>query len=118
MSRGVQLALWPVVLGAYVVAMVVGLAHVHPFAPQAPAVVPGRVTGDVYRGQTVYERACAGCHGDSGQGGVGPALAGSGLTVTAVRAQVESGGGVMPAALVTGQDEADVAVFVAQLAGP
>lgn len=112
MSRGWQLALWPLVLGAYVVAMVVVLAVVRPFEPEAPAAA----AGDVYRGETVYLQSCAGCHGASGQGGVGPALAGSGIDAARAAAQVRSGGGMMPAGLVTGQDEADVAAFVAQLA--
>ena len=116
MSRGWQLALWPLVLGAYVVAMVVVLALVRPFEPEAPAAAAGAAPGDVYRGETVYLQSCAGCHGASGQGGVGPALAGSGIDAARVAAQVRSGGGVMPAGLVTGQDEADVAAFVAQLA--
>ena len=60
MSRGWQLALWPLVLGAYVVAMVVVLALVHPFEPEAPAAAAGEAAGDVYRGETVYLQSCAG----------------------------------------------------------
>jgi mono/diheme cytochrome c family protein len=116
-SDGAKLVVWPLALGAYVVAMVVVLAVVTPFEPQAPAAASdGVATADVYRGETVYQRSCASCHGDSGRGGIGPGLAGSGLTASQIAAQIRSGGGAMPPALVTGQEEADVAAFVAQLA--
>jgi mono/diheme cytochrome c family protein len=115
-SDGLKLLVWPLALGAYVVAMVVTLALVTPFEPQAPAAASdGVATGDVYRGETVYQGSCASCHGDRGEGGTGPALAGSGLAVSQITAQIRSGGGAMPPALVTGQEEADVAAFVAQL---
>ena len=120
MSDGVKLVVWPLVLGAYVVAMVVTLALVTPFepsAPAAPAGSPSATAGDVDRGETVYQQSCAGCHGDDGSGGIGPAVAGSGLTEAQIVAQIRSGGGAMPPALVTGQDEADVAAYVGQLAG-
>lgn len=117
MSSGVRLALWPVVLGVYVVAMVVVLAHVHPFRP-ATAAATSVAAGDVYRGETVYQRDCAGCHGAGGEGGAGPPLVGTGLTAVAVLAQVRSGGGIMPAGLVTGQEEADVVEYVTRLAAP
>ena len=118
MSRGLKLALWPVVLGAYVVAMVVVLAQLHPFRPAATAAVTSVAAGDVYRGETVYQRDCAGCHGAGGEGGAGPALVGTGLAAATVVAQIRSGGGIMPAALVTGQEEADVVEYVVQLSAP
>ena len=73
------------------------------------------VVGDRTRGKTVFAASCAGCHGADASGGVGPALAGSGLTAAEVAAVVAAGRGVMPAGIVEGQDAADVAAYVASL---
>ena len=43
----------------------------------------GQITGDAGRGQTVYTTNCVACHGDQGQGGVGPALKGNRFVATA-----------------------------------
>jgi predicted lipoprotein with Yx(FWY)xxD motif/cytochrome c5 len=50
-------------------------------------------------GQLLYETNCAGCHGEDGSGGSGPALAGSSTLQDAERVinQVLHGGGRMPA---------------------
>lgn len=101
----------PLLLGA-VVAGTLGLAFWHPFKP-SPSSVP--VAGDPQRGKAVFAATCAGCHGADASGGVGPALAGSGLTASEVVAVVAAGRGVMPAGLVEGQDAADVASYVASL---
>ena len=50
--------------------------------------------------------------GGSG-GGIGPALAGRSLDLAAVEAQIEAGGGAMPADLVDGQRLADVLAYIA-----
>jgi len=63
----------------------------------------------------LYGENCAGCHGDSGQGGVGPQLAGSGLDAGQVTSAVQQGRGVMPAGLVSGQEQADVVAFVVSI---
>lgn len=57
------------------------------------------------------------CHGPLAEGGVGPALAGSGLGAGQVIAVVEAGLGVMPAGIVRDRDAADVAAFVASISG-
>ena len=44
-----------------------------------------------------FNGAFAGCHGDSGQGGFGPALAGSKLSLADFTATVRAGSGPMPA---------------------
>ena len=108
----------PILVGGAVVAGTFALAQAQVFEPSAPAVatVSG---GDIYRGEIVFERECASCHGTGGAGGgVGPRLQGSGLDAAAVRAAVQQGRGVMPAALVSGEDEADVVAYVVSLSTP
>jgi len=92
------------------------LALWHPFSPSAPAPPAGeRPTGDAGRGAVVFAERCAGCHGADADGGIGPALRGSGQTAADVAAVVATGRGTMPAGLVTGRDAADVATYVATL---
>ena len=64
--------------------------------------------GDQYRGQVVYSQTCAACHGATGEGGVGPKLQGNPISLAAAKAQIDGGGGTMPAQLVTGRQEEDV----------
>ena len=45
-------------------------------------------------------------------GGVGPKLAGLGLTADRVKTQVENGGATMPAGLVSGDDLDNVTAYV------
>ena len=114
-----RLAALPLVLFAYVSAMVFGLAKAHPFSPGVPVVSGAQVTlGDAYRGEVAFQDTCASCHGAGGTGGgIGPALAGRRLDLAAVRAQIQTGGGAMPAGLVAGDDLADVLAYVAQING-
>ena len=42
-------------------------------------------------GPAIYRQDCAGCHGPSGEGGVGPELQGTGLTVNEIVARVYGG---------------------------
>jgi mono/diheme cytochrome c family protein len=102
----------PPLLLCTVVAGTLGLAFWHPFKPSASS---ARVAGDPQRGKTIFAATCAGCHGGDASGGVGPALAGSGLSASEVVAVVVAGRGVMPAGLVEGQDAADVASYVGSL---
>lgn len=94
-----------------------GLAQLHLARQDPPKLSGGTVAlGDVYRGQLQFGQNCAGCHGLGGKGGgVGPKLVGDPITIAAVKAKIEAGGGVMPAAIVTGQKERDVLAFVATL---
>ena len=105
---GPPLALVTVTLATF------GLAKWHPFTPSVSA-APA-VAGDPTHGRKVFVVNCAGCHGIQAQGDVGPSLHGTGLTAAEIEAIVASGRGVMPAGLVTGQDAADVAAYVASLA--
>lgn len=108
----------PILVGGAVVAGTFALAQAQVFEPSAPAIatVSG---GDVYRGEIVFERECASCHGTGGTGGgVGPRLQGSGLDAGAATVAVQQGRGVMPAGLVSGEDEADVVAYVVSLSTP
>ena len=114
MARGWR----PVLVGVAVAAGTFVLAQARIFEPSAPAAGTA-AGGDIYRGEIVYERECAACHGTGGAGGgVGPRLQGSGLDAAAVATAVQQGRGVMPAALVSGQDEADVVAYVVSLSTP
>jgi mono/diheme cytochrome c family protein len=70
--------------------------------PQVAGAVSGWTmgAGDPARGRTVYAAICAGCHGGSGQGGTGPALANAGFRAAAdlpfVAATVVRGRGGTP----------------------
>jgi len=105
--------LWrPAILLLCVAGAVFALAQGRFLAPAAPTGSP-IATGDVYHGEIVFEATCAGCHGTGGVGGgVGPRLAGAGLSATLVQSRVEQGAGVMPARLVENADEADVVTYV------
>jgi len=108
----------PILIGGAVAVATFALAQAQVFAPSAPAGGPA-AAGDSSRGETVFQRDCAGCHGDGGQGGgVGPVLVGTGLDAAAVAAVVQQGRGVMPAGIVTGQDQADVVAYVESISSP
>lgn len=110
-------AIRPLALFAVVTVTTVVLATLHVFKPSAPkaAVGSGVKLGDLYRGETVYTQTCASCHGAAGEGGVGPPLAARGIPVVRIKAQIDAGGGVMPARLVSGRAEEDVLAYVASL---
>ena len=106
----------PVLVGAIVV--VATLAQAQIFEPSAPAQAVG-TGGDIYRGETVFQRDCASCHGSGGEGGgIAPQLADTGLDAVEVAATIRQGAGVMPPALVSGRDEADVVAYVVGIAQP
>jgi len=70
--------------------------------------------GDVAAGKTIFEATCQGCHMGAGTqaGGVGPKLAGMGLTLDAIKHQIINGGGPMPAGLLSGTDLDNAAAYV------
>ena len=106
----------PLLVGAVIVLAVFLLAQAQVFEPSAST--GGTATGgDFYAGQLVFERECAACHGLQGEGGSGPRLEGAGLDAEVVSRQIREGSGVMPAGLVSGQDEADVVAYVVSIAG-
>jgi mono/diheme cytochrome c family protein len=104
--------------GAAVVVATFALAQAQIFDPSAsPEVVA--TGGDFYRGESVFQRDCASCHGAGGEGGgLGPRLVDAGLDAAEVAATIRQGTGVMPAALVAGREEADVVAYVVAIAQP
>jgi mono/diheme cytochrome c family protein len=111
-----RLVVVPIVLLFGIAGVTYALAKWHPARPGVPTSSGGTVTlGDQYRGETVFQSSCAGCHGDKGTGGVGPRLQGLPISIAAVKAQIDNGGGTMPAGVVKGGDEADVLAYVATL---
>jgi mono/diheme cytochrome c family protein len=107
----------PILVGGAVAVATFALAQAHVFEPDAPSAPSGG--GDAARGAFVFAETCASCHGEGGVGGdPGPRLVGSGLDAEAVAAVVDQGQGVMPPGLVSGADRADVAAYVASIAGP
>ncbi len=107
--------LWrPVLVGAVVVVATLLLAQSPIFEPSAPAGAP--VAGDASRGEVVFERECAACHGAGGEGGAGPRLVASGLAADEIAATIEQGAGIMPPGLVSGDEQADVVAYVVTIA--
>jgi mono/diheme cytochrome c family protein len=98
---------------------VFALAQGRFLAPSLPTAAGEAATialGDPYQGEVVFTATCAGCHGDGGAGGgVGPRLAGAGLSGALIQSRIESGAGVMPAGLVKGKSEADVLAYVVSI---
>jgi mono/diheme cytochrome c family protein len=107
----------PILIGGAVVVATFALAQGQVFAPSAPA--GDAAAGDADRGAPIFERECAGCHGEQGAaGGVGPALVETGLGAADVSAAVQQGRGIMPAGIVTGQEQADVVAYVVSISSP
>jgi len=78
---------------------------------------PGAATGtvelgDAVRGKTIFRQVCAPCHGTNAEGRIGPRLAGTLLTPAAAKTQIDNGGGIMPARLVSGRAEEDVLAYL------
>lgn len=70
--------------------------------------------GDVAAGKTFFAATCTGCHMADGTeaGGVGPKLAGLGLTSEFIHDMVVNGGQIMPPGLATGADLDNVVAYV------
>jgi cytochrome c551 len=108
----------PLVVGAVIVVATFVLAQFAVFEPSVSSDV--RVAGgDFYRGEVVFERECASCHGPGGEGGSpGPRLIDTGLDAAEVASVIEQGQGVMPPALVSGGEQADVVAYVVAISRP
>jgi mono/diheme cytochrome c family protein len=108
----------PLVLFLAVSGLAFGLSKDHPAKPGVPAAAASGEPielGDSYRGGTIFEQTCAGCHGAGGKGGAGPRLQGDRITLAFAKARIESGQGIMPAGLVKGQQEKDVLAYLQTL---
>jgi mono/diheme cytochrome c family protein len=95
-------------------------------ATSGGATTGGATTGgssgaDLAAGKSAFSATCGGCHTlkDAGTtGNVGPDLDSlAPLTAERVAQQIKNGGGPMPAGLLTGQDAANAAAYVASVAG-
>jgi mono/diheme cytochrome c family protein len=109
-----RIVLLPLVLFVVVTGSVFTLAKLHLAKPAASAAGPTKL-GDSVRGQVIFRETCGGCHGTNAQGGVGPRLAGARITLPAAKAQIDNGGGIMPAKLVSGSREDDVLAYLATI---
>lgn len=79
----------------------------------------GAQGGSVSEGRTAFVQSCQGCHPAAGtRAGVGPKLAGRGLSAARIRTQIVNGGGSMPAGLVAGDELTNVVTFVASIQRP
>jgi mono/diheme cytochrome c family protein len=107
-SRRVRLIVIPAILFLLVSGTVFALAELHPAKADETPSAPSARAGPAQRGQQVFEDNCASCH----ETGVGPELAGSGISVEAAREQIVNGGGGMPANLVQGEDLEDVLAYL------
>jgi mono/diheme cytochrome c family protein len=118
MSRRIRLLLIPAVLFTVVSGAMYGLAQTHPAKDEATSAPTGvQVAADPGNGERLFAENCASCHGEGGTGGgVGPRLAGSGISQDDARARIQTGSGVMPADLVEGQDLEDVVAYLNTIA--
>jgi cytochrome c550 len=108
-----RLVVVPLVLFVVVSATAFALAKLHLAKPEASA-APVKL-GDAKRGQVIFRQTCGGCHGMNAEGGIGPRLAGAQITIAAAKTQIDNGGGIMPARLVSGAREDDVLAYVATI---
>jgi mono/diheme cytochrome c family protein len=113
-KRFLRLVVAPIVLFAVFAGTAFALAELHLAKPGTPKTSGKLQLGDSYRGETIFSQTCASCHGQGGKGGgIGPKLAGAPIPLAVAKAQIDNGGGTMPAGLVTGQQEKDVLAYLA-----
>jgi mono/diheme cytochrome c family protein len=106
----------PLVLFGTFAGTAFALAKLHLAEPGLPSVSGGVKLGDQYRGQTIFGQKCGSCHGQGGAGGsIGPKLAGVPLSLALAKSQIDNGGSVMPAHLVSGSQERDVLAYLATI---
>ena len=117
-GRTLRLVVVPAILFVLVSGTVFVLAQTHPAKDEAATAPAPAGSGDAARGEQLFAENCASCHGEGGTGGgVGPTLAGSGVSLSVARATIENGSGVMPAGLVEGQELEDVLAYLETIAG-
>jgi mono/diheme cytochrome c family protein len=118
--RLLRLVVVPLILLVAFWATAFTLAKVHLAKPGTPKAAKGAVPlGYSYRGEVTFGQTCAPCHGAAGKGGgIGPRLQDLAISIAAVKAQIDNGGGAMPPKLVSGEAERDVLAYVATLIAP
>jgi mono/diheme cytochrome c family protein len=116
--RRIRLVAIPAALFLGVSATAFGLAKAHPAKPGLPKSTGPVKVGDPKQGQIVFSQTCAACHGAGGKGGgIGPKLQGLQITLARAKAQIDAGGGAMPAGLVSGTNEENVLAYLATILG-
>ena len=115
--RLIRLVVIPALLFLLFAGTAFALAKWHPASPSTAAATGtvSAATGNPTAGAAAFQRSCAGCHGDGGSGGAGPKLAGASIPLAAAKAQIDNGGGIMPAGLVKGTTEDDVLSYLATI---
>jgi mono/diheme cytochrome c family protein len=108
-----RIVVLPLVLFVVVSGTAFTLAKLHPAKPETSS-APAKL-GDAKRGQVIFRQTCGGCHGTNAEGGVGPRLAGAQITTEKAKAQIDNGGGIMPAGLVSGTREDDVLAYLEKI---
>ena len=98
----------PAILFVSIAGGVYLLAEWHPAKPEAASAPAAAAGSGAERGQALFQDRCAQCHTT----GVAPSLQGRAVSLDAARAQIENGGGGMPANLVTGQKLEDVLAYL------
>jgi Cytochrome c. len=112
------LILRPLALFILVSAIVFVFAQLHLAKPSLSTIAAGTkmALGDSYRGSVAFDQTCGGCHGSGGKGGgSGPRLIGDGITLSAVKQQIDAGGGAMPPALAKGATERDILAYLSTI---
>ena len=112
MERNDAVMPWVAIVSAAIMWIILLFLFNKETAPE-PVVVDPAVVANISKeyptvGKTVYEGACAGCHGAAGQGGVGPALAGNEKIVqdpVYVHTIIVKGKGAMPAQTQLAENE-------------
>jgi len=113
--RLLRLVVVPLLLFATFAGAAFALAKLHLARPGTSQASGPVYLGDAGRGAAIFSQTCASCHGKNATGGIGPRLAGASITLAAAKAQIDQGGGSMPAGLVTGQQEQDVLAYLASI---
>ncbi|MTH52452.1 cytochrome c [Bacillus mangrovi] len=66
--------------------------------------------------EEIYKGKCISCHGENYEGGAGPKLAGTSLSVDEIKEKIKNGGGGMPANLVPDEKKLEeMAKWVSEL---
>jgi mono/diheme cytochrome c family protein len=105
MSRRTRLVVIPAVLFVLVSGTVYVLAELHPAKQEEAATSTPAPGSEAALGENLFAENCARCHGEGGTGGgIGPTLAGSGISTEEARTVIVNGRAPMPAGLVVGAE--------------
>ena len=103
---------------AYLNTIFAGGGQAAPPPPPPPPTGSTASTADsaADRGHDIFNKTCAGCHGQNGSGGgIGPRLQGADVSVDQARQIIDAGSAPMPPKLVTGARQEDVLAYLATI---